>query len=213
MIDFLDFEGNLGDKNEIEILFVLREPNDKNEEQDMSINKFWMKRVINKEVKSTRYVNVLGALAGLILNKPASSFDERIELLKKCAYINLSPFEGKANASKKYWNILKAFDINISEQNNIDFLSSAENIAKNRAHIINQAINSGCSNIVTLREISKKLENNAEVIGEITATTRHSNMTFPIFEQKNKVKIYSFWHPSYTHISKDTLKNLQIELK
>ena len=82
MIDFLDFEGNLGDKNEIEILFVLREPNDKNEEQDMSINKFWMKRVINKEVKSTRYVNVLGALAGLILNKPASSFDERIELLK-----------------------------------------------------------------------------------------------------------------------------------
>ncbi|MBO6060668.1 MAG: hypothetical protein J6P98_00935, partial [Clostridia bacterium] len=62
-----DIEGYLGcseDPGKYEILFVLREPNDVNQQKG-----FWFKDVVKGEKRGTKYLNVLGRLANKLLGR------------------------------------------------------------------------------------------------------------------------------------------------
>lgn len=63
-------EGFLGDYNECEILFILREPNNNGEEPD----DFWFKRVLTgKATNGKRYLRTLGSLYNVINDKKDTS--------------------------------------------------------------------------------------------------------------------------------------------
>lgn len=101
-------EGYLGDSNECEILFVLREPHEE------SVNGFWFnKKVVNPETQEERqgqkYFKSLGTLAYKLLGgKDDSPCDCKLEAaLRKCAYINIYPFSGENRASYHYNETLK----------------------------------------------------------------------------------------------------------
>lgn len=95
-------EGFIGDVTEgqAEILFVLKEPHDKNNEE-----KFWFKNDIYQPKKeSNRYYNLFRILADKLIDGDESAHEK----LGKCAFMNIYPFSGGATASKNYKNMKKA---------------------------------------------------------------------------------------------------------
>lgn len=102
-------EGYLGDSNECEILFVLREPHEDNQQE------FWFKNAIDKEPKERdqyekKYILSLGTLAYKLLggNDDSPCVCKLEEALRKCAYINIYPFSGESSSSIHYDNTLVA---------------------------------------------------------------------------------------------------------
>ncbi len=216
-------EGYLGDGEDAEILFILKEPNTKNVESD---DGFWFKKVISDENRTStgkRYFNILGCLAEKLL----SSTGSKTELLKKCAYINLYPFSGLDRASENYKNVLNEFDkfintppkmhIDISKKSSTYEISSAEDIAKNRVYLINQIIMSGKTKyIVTVGEIYN-------ILSHCDYTNSYLQLKYgrkpktkdfachkltkdsTCHELTKEVKLCEFWHPSYTWINYDYL--------
>lgn len=100
-------EGYLGNPEDCEILFVLKEPNTGGYE---TLSKeFWMKRVIGPDdvELSDAYINVLGTIAIRLLNPDQGEKSEFTkaylkEALSKCAYINIYPFSGLGTEGERY---------------------------------------------------------------------------------------------------------------
>jgi len=88
-------EGYLGisELGRAEVLFILREPNDNNNE-----NKFWFKNDVYQPKIENKYYRLLSLLADILLHGKDSFHDK----LGKCAYINLYPLSGESSVSKKY---------------------------------------------------------------------------------------------------------------
>lgn len=152
-------EGYLGNPEDCEILFVLKEPNTGGYE---TLSKeFWMKRVIGPDdvELSDAYINVLGTIAIRLLNPDQGEKSEFTkaylkEALSKCAYINIYPFSGLGTEGERYKKTLKEMK-KISKQAD-DFplcqLSASDkekygSIAMNRIQIIK---NIQCEYVVTV---------------------------------------------------------------
>lgn len=172
-------EGFLGDKNECEILFILREPNSNGEVAD----KFWFREVLEGNSIGTKYVNVLGRLCGIITKQEYDTIEKRKNLLKKCCYINFHPHFGEKNKSETYKMILD------------NFRDGQDNeIVKNRIALINFLIEKhNCRKIVTVSDIFNILCRNSE---KYEWLSYDNNKKF--FRGKYKsADVYEFYHPSF----------------
>lgn len=204
-------EGYLGDNKEAEILFILKEPNTKNVEED---DGFWFKKVIsdeNRTANGKRYFNILGSLAEKLLKCNES----KTELLKKCAYINLYPFSGENRQSNNYEEVLKALNNHLKNGDQITNKTISESsayndIAENRISLINQIIMSGKTKyIVTVREIYNILsklpspcDNAKNHYLQLEYGRKHkTTKSFACHTLKNDLMLCEFWHPSYTWIN------------
>lgn len=102
----------MGNPEDCEILFVLKEPNTGGYE---TLSKeFWMKRVIGPDdvELSDAYINVLGTIAIRLLNPDQGEKSEFTkaylkEALSKCAYVNIYPFSGLGTEGERYKKTLK----------------------------------------------------------------------------------------------------------
>lgn len=188
-------EGFLGDSNECEILFILREPNNKGEKPDG----FWFKKVLSGEKSNGgRYVGVLGRVYNLIKREKNTDQSVLIDNLKKCCYINIHPHFGYSSASKEYTEMLENFKKHVGEG------------AKNRWKIIDGLIKEyGCKCIVTVPEIFSILCPKDRVTSEFV---EYDNKNFRVGKYKDAM-VYEFYHPSYPRISYDKLNVSKIRRK
>lgn len=196
-------EGYLGDNDNAEILFILKEPNTPDVKSD---DGFWFKQVIfdkNRSNSGKRYFNIFGCLAEKILNYNESKFD----LLKRCAYINLYPFSGSERISNHYKEVLTAFkntSLDCRKDINIDKSSTPIEIAENRMSLINQMIVSGKTKyIVTVKDIYDKLSGGdySNSYFQLEYGRKNQTKSFAFHILSNDVKLCEFWHPSYTWIN------------
>lgn len=175
-------EGFLGDSNECEILFILREPNNNGEEPD----DFWFKRVLTgKATNGKRYLRTLGSLYNVINDKKDTSDRAFTENLKKCCYINIHPHFGYSSASKEYKTTLE------------DFKSKETEGARNRWNIIDELIdNYGCKYVITVEDIFSAIYSELNTKLHEDEGFVYENKVFRSCEYRG-ASIYEFYHPSY----------------
>lgn len=152
-------EGYLGDeaKEDCKILFVLREPNDTDTQKG-----FWFKDVLEGNASGgTKYKNVLGRIANKLINHSFDTLDDYTSVLKRCAYINISPFKGsntETDYCKRVINTLRDanpdFGEGIHHKNSNIEKPKIEQIANNRRRIIKDI---KCKYIVTVHDVFKSL--------------------------------------------------------
>ncbi len=181
-------EGPLSDQP-TKLLIVMKEPNGD------SLNCFWLKKVVHRTEKgkmATKYYNTLGAFAKTFLNESTHN-----PALKKCAYINLYPFDGKSTVKGGgYINLIKLWkNQNINSDNyDIDVLKSTLN---NRLQIIGNALNSGIS-VAAHYEIANMLLTDNTFKDKFKKTQEYPDNKYHISSYKYgaKAKLYAIPHPS-----------------
>lgn len=175
-------EGFLGDSNECEILFILREPNNNGEEPD----DFWFKRVLTgKATNGKRYLRTLGSLYNVINDKEDTTDRAFAENLKKCCYINIHPHFGYSSASKEYKTTLE------------DFKSKETEGARNRWNIIDELIdNYECKYVITVEDIFSAIYSGLNTKLHEDEGFVYENKVFRSCEYRG-ASIYEFYHPSY----------------
>lgn len=228
-----NIEGYLDkDSNEAKILFLLKEPNAPKGVRDC--DGFWFKKCVDsvtgnekcdpfessdstsKRARTTnrrartRYVNVLAAIAGKILNISVKDFKN---IFKHCAYINLYPFSGNGSESVKFKDTLNAlnrlgftdlFDSNIIVPQKDDY----DSIAQNRVQIIQKLIHCGeCKYVITTRNIYRAL---SRVLNSDNEGKWLKEKQLRYFEYKGAL-ICEFWHPAYRYLSNKMLNELEVE--
>lgn len=209
-------EGFLGDENnsnQIDILFILREPNTGNKEK---LDRFWFKDALEGNITgdtkaartATLYKKVFGKIYTLLMNTKPD--------LKKCAYINLFPFCGGSTNSLQFRATRKAlkrlegqFDFESIEkykENNNYTEEEYKKIAQNRLNIIR---NLDCKYIVTTEDIFAAIAKTEKKTGDIQKGffLDYREKIFNKFEIKKDIWVYSFYHPS-ARVNIDNLKNL-----
>lgn len=205
-------EGYLGNSNECEILFVLKEPN------DPSPDGFWLKKeVVDKVIKEPnvklekaeeKYLHVLGYLAYRLSGGQRKKLSNR-ELagaLKHCAFINLYPCSGERNTNskenkyKKTLRRMKKIRKDKSHSKKPCYISNKEdyfNIAQNRLQIINSM---NWKLLVTVCGAFEVIANkNAEecCVG-IVAKKPEKQFRVACFENDMNKYVLSYYHPSNT---------------
>lgn len=175
-------EGFLGDSNECEILFILREPNNMGEKPDG----FWFKKVLSGEKSNgSRYVEVLGRLYNFVKGEKNTDKAVLTDNLKKCCYINIHPHFGYSSASEEYKNMLE------------DFKNKKTESARNRWNIIDELIDSyGCKYVVTVEDIFSAIYSKLNTQLRVGEGFVYGNKSFRSCEYKGAL-IYEFYHPSY----------------
>lgn len=207
-----NIEGYLGkDSGDFDVLIILREPHNKENEQT---EEFWLKNELEKYNKTgkcnaTRYINLLGRLVGMVTGVPieqncGDKMKQCAELLQeRCAFMNLSPFKGATSKTEIYDNILGEFkDLSFVENyqtEQITAKSPSQKIAKNRMQIIRQFAKNGDKPkyIITTEDIFNALLKNNTVEKSLL---KHKNKVFCKGKIGNNTTVFSFYHPSYTHI-------------
>lgn len=209
-------EGFLNCENKAEILFIMKEPNSE-EQKD-----FWFWKVVYDEKglngkpcrrkNGMKFYNVLGKLSKYIMNCLEESTES---VLKKCAFINLYPYDGKASAHMGGYSLLmeslyslKGKNIRKNKLEQIEKFEKEKNIdlnelAKSRLELINQLCSSGVKYILTVPEIYKLFSN--DKISEDEFLPEYENGKFHFCQLENGTIIYEFWHPSYPKINYNNL--------
>jgi hypothetical protein len=194
-----NIEGYLGcaeDPGKYEILFVFREPNDVNQQ-----NGFWFKEVVEGKKLGTKYKNVLGRIANKLLNKN----DDYSQILKECAYMNISPFCGRNSKTPKFDEILSRMEHgNTSAGARIDPDSCPQAIADNRLSIIH---NVDCKYIVTVYDIFGVIKpKDSPMLKGLIYGCEEKKREFGAFELQGSKVVVNFYHPCCA-ISYDKLNN------
>lgn len=166
-------EGYIGisELSRAEVLFILREPNDKNNE-----NKFWFKYDVYQPQIENKYYRLLSLLADILLHSKDSFHDK----LGKCAYINLYPLSGASSVSKNYKEM--------TPKDIYGRLISCFKALKPRK-------------IVCCMDIYDKIISNFEVIEILTGFTYKNikkNKSFracTIWANNEIIEVYEFYHP------------------
>lgn len=220
-LNFIEgIEGYCGEPKECKMLIILREHGG----EEGATNDFWFsKNVVENQDRAgaeKRYYNILGALAAKILN-----ITDEQEALKKCAFINLAPFWGgkmcndnKGNTGRFLgegcvFDMFKNTALKDKKQIKINKDSNAQDIAKQRLCLINQAIESKVKYILTVREIYDAIcekygvEKSDQKKFEFKSKGKTRNFKWC---EINNTKIYSFYHPSYAGIGYDNLQTIEI---
>lgn len=126
-------EGYLDDENhDPELLFVLKEP----DASAKNVTDFWFKRNVmpNPQGLGKTYFKVLGETARKLIG---NQDDDYSTVLKRCAFINIYPFSGKASASNDFKTVVKMLGEAKAEYGSkITDQSCANEIACNRKAII-----------------------------------------------------------------------------
>ena len=174
-------EGPLSE-NPTKLLIVLKEPHGEN------WNCFWMKdEVLEMKKYTKRYFNVLGAFACKILGE-----SDKREALKKCAFINLYPYNGEATANNG------GFEMLMKEWKDASTPQKSE-LLKNRINILKSALESNIS-IMTLPVIAKQIQKQFDLIKDDKGYT--NNPTYYSYSCKNSdSKVYCICHRAYRRIS------------
>lgn len=169
-------EGYLDDENhDPELLFVLKEP-------DASIDNvtdFWLKRNVmpNPQGRGKTYFNVLGETARKLIG---NQNDDYSTVLKRCAFINICPFSGKASVSNDFKTVAKMLKKANSEYGSkINDQSCAYEIACNRKAII---FDHNWKYVVSVAGVFEKL---IPTDTEIIEGFKTDNITRPAFEYGN----------------------------
>lgn len=170
----------------------------------------------------TKYINVLGKLAGAVLEKKVNSFDECKDVLKSCAYMNLHPFSGEPSQSGEFIETLKELkklkksdleEVQLSDvydkYDKNEKIESKE-VAKNRLTIIRGFIcHFDCKYVVTPGNIFWALH---KVLGtqgtKCWLEYKEKNKKFSYFEYEG-AKMLEFWHPSYPGVSEKLIDNFK----
>lgn len=193
------YEGPMSDKT-IKILFVMKEPN------GPDLTCFWMKNVVhninNERIgNGIKYYNVLGEFAKHIIGK------EKQASLEESAYINLYPFDGKAEStvnfvtgkSYKDLNKVKVWKeiINLNDAKAITKQSTNKDILSNRLRIIKDALEDKIV-VVAHYEIVDKIVGFSVLKDDFKKTAEFQENKYHIasYEYKNKTKLYAAPHPS-----------------
>lgn len=219
------YEGLIGDGEYMpEVLFLMREPNCKNETH------FWFKNNVvqrrygtsadtNEKPEGARYFNVLSALAKKILQTE----DEFV--LQRCAYMNLYPYSGEPQQSQEYIDTLNLFrnvENRVGSMNFGDMSTKQDlqTVAEHRAYVIQNAIHKGVKNILTTPDIfdailkiqNKSIEECQEYTLKYNWKGKSRNQGFHIcyLGENNQTRLISFWHPSCTLINKGYLAEINI---
>lgn len=220
-VDDKYIEGWLGDAIEKSVLFVMKEPNDKNVKNfffyDALYGKIddWDDKVKAKRT-ATRMINVFGSIARKIIRQDigenfcCNDCNKNVDVLKKCAFINLSPFEGDSKVSKKYKEVvaaLKNMDYDTCKYYPINKDSSNEEIAANRLSIMK---NIECKYIVIIDDIfNNYFQGKGERIKGLEKPFKDANDYFQAIKLNNK-KIYSFCHHSNRKINYSELASIDL---
>lgn len=181
----MDIEGFLGDEEKADILFVLREPNDKQP------NKFWFKEILSGDYKyanndkgkekraATKYKHILGSFA--------KSFGTD---LKNCAYINLNPKSGGNERSPKYYTMLKAINLKaISKED-----EKVKKECKNRIGIIKKI---KPKYVITTFDIFYELAKYFGKEEKMVRFSKYNGREIKSFEY-NGTNFIGFYHPCYS---------------
>lgn len=149
------------------------------------------------------------------------------EALKKCAFINLAPFWGgkKCNDNKEntgrfsgegcvfdmFKNTFKNTALQDKKQIKINKDSNAQDIAKQRLCLIDQAIDSKVKYILTVREIYDAICEKYKFaeFGPIEFMSKGEKRNFKCCKINDTI-IYSFYHPSYAGIGYKNLEKIEI---
>ncbi len=204
-------EGYLGDSNECEILFVLKEPNDPDPDG------FWFKKEVVDEVikepnvklekAEEKYLHVLGYLAYRLRGGPSKNPNnlELANALKHCAFINIYPCSGERNTSskenkyKKTLRRMKKIRKNKTYSEKPCYITDVKdyfNIAQNRLQIINSM---NWKLLVTVCGAFEVIANkNAEecYVG-IVAKKPEKQFRITYFENDMNRYVLSYYHPSH----------------
>lgn len=212
-------EGWLGDSKEKFVLLVMKEPNNK------EVEDFFLKKALYGETNgwnsiakrtATRMINVFGSIARKIINQDeneefcCSDHNKNIEVLKKCAFINLSPFRGEKEASVNYAdivNILNEINYDTCQYYSINKESKNEEIALNRLSIIK---NIECDYIVVIDDIFVNyFQGKGEKIKGIQKSFINSSDEYQAIKLNGKV-FYSFCHHSNRKINYNKLATIEL---
>ena len=218
-LNFIEgIEGYLGEPKDCKMLIILREHGGK----EKPAEDFWFHKVVDEEIKGgIKYYNVLGRLAKKIIGSK-----DKQEALKKCAFINLAPFWGgkicndnKGNTGRFLgegcvFDMFKNTALQDKKQIKINKDSNAQDIAKQRLCLINQAIDSEVEYILTVREIYDAICEKYGVTesGSIEFKSKGKTRKFECCKINDTI-IYSFYHPSYAGIGYGNLETIEIPKK
>lgn len=235
-LDFIDkIEGRFDTSKTCKLLFILREHGGS---EDAAESFYFKNQFMEKNGgDARRYFNVLGRLALRILEPEENisklnneKYNQKLkEVLECCAFINLAPFWGGKNCGDNKDNErrfsgkgcvfdefknIKLDDINDKAKIVLKNDSTAKDIAKQRLHLINQVINSDeIEYILTVSDIydalCDKYNDKTDLpVTEFNVTNKTATVKFKSCKI-NGTKIYSFYHPSYSHIKYDNLNSLK----
>ena len=151
-----EVEGYLGNPEECEILFVLKEPNANKD----NVTDFWFKKVLEKDENEWRkyeaqYFHVLGTMAYRLLGGKAEDATVQIikNALKRCAYINLHPECGSGSETKEFKKILSEVEWQMKVNNRKRHRKVEEEIINRAQNRINLIKGFPCRYIVTAQNI------------------------------------------------------------
>lgn len=184
-------EGYLGNPDECEILFVLREPDDPEPQKG-----FWFRDVVcGKQTgkTGTKYKNVLGMIAHKLLGGSEERQGDYSQVLRKCAYINAFPFYGKSSETDRCKAVIDALSSDGADKGgSIDCNSDVKAIANNRNRIIKDI---NCRYIVTVGDIFNAIKpKNATILKGIQYQYRGSS-EFGAFALSDNKTVVKFLHP------------------
>ncbi len=202
-------EGYLGNSKECEILFVLKEPDAKEDD----VRGFWFKEDILGKKPNNPYHKAFGIMASSVLND-----NDTLHALNRCAFINVFPFCGEKSASDQYKSVLNELSkARPLPYNGITKKSDIKVIASNRRFLID---NIRGRFIITTCDIFEALicnEKHVNLVNGFEYRFEYDNhiltRVYKATEYKGKVLI-ACYHPSYQRAYrgefriKDGLQNL-----
>ena len=202
-------EGFLGDEQNAELLIILKEPNNNNQPD------FWFYNVVNnllgsqgesvRDRKGLRFLRILGKLSCSILKEKSDDDDDIEAALKKCAFINLYPFDGESYAGKDSGYIKTCIALN-KKLNNKKPKSECDKkyiaIAENRIELLENLSKSNIKYILTVTGVFAILSYRKNVKPYLKMEYgKNKTRIFNCCELTNGTKIFEFWHPSCRRIN------------
>jgi hypothetical protein len=213
--DGAPIEGFLGDRQEAKVLFILREPNNK----DQPAQGFWLRKVLDdasyRRGMGPKYADTVCALARYLLGAP--------DAIRSCAYINLYAACGEGTASELFYLTYRAY-----RGERIDAPAEIRIAAEERAAAVKGLIRdfilyADTTHIVTVNTIYDLLRNTPPIqvirpedtyadSEKLTLSYRRNgphNKTFRLCRCEmygREVTLHEFWHPSYTTYRLEALR-------
>lgn len=214
-------EGYLSDDKCAELLIILKEPHSDDNPY------FWFYNVVNNlnDIRSKpggrRFFNILGSLVCGILGETKNDEATKENALKRCAFINLYPYDGKAVAEHNksgysltysVMNNLTVTDNKIEEWEKVKGINISS-VADRRTELFKHLSESNIKYILTVPEIfamlSKAENKDKKTFIAINYKNSGKEKTRKFnqdqYRLSDKITVFEFWHPSYTRINYENL--------